>query len=187
MGDQWKDMTTDTKARLIRELAGYQAQLFDHPFDRIGNLYSTGGDPREGNERGPVEFSSNGRATQRSRNYLGPINSPDPPSRSSERNDRGPYRCTRDWLMDRLKRSFSRHQRSLDMSSDEVRWKSFNPPSNSPIVCSISFPNRSQPLIQLWVWGSTRIFHHDLHEYNILIAFDQDQDQQWTRQRRTRK
>jgi hypothetical protein len=169
----------ETKERLIRELAGCLAQLFDHEFQSIGGIYFVSSvewtrnrsviASIDGDDSIP-RFSPDPLHHPRSCFRSGPIVSSEPPDKAHA-HDREAFRLTRDWLEDRITNCIYRRTRSLsrmDFADDE---------ECEELQSALDFANRLHDLLPRWFPESDppescRIFHHDLHEFNIISDED---------------
>ncbi|KAK3709698.1 hypothetical protein LTR37_010725 [Vermiconidia calcicola] len=85
----WREMPMTKKELLVKQLALYQSQLFEHKFDSIGNLL------RASCNRGPVD------------------------QESEQRTPRGPFQNSHEWLSVRLNIVLDEQDRILKKIDDE--------------------------------------------------------------------
>lgn len=94
----WRKMSWDSKEAVIKQLAQYQAQIFENKLQKIGNLYYDAG-----------EFAVNQLVT--AIHYQG--------DRIMQNAVRGPFNSSFEWLQARLQSVLVNQQQILDTSCDE--------------------------------------------------------------------
>ncbi|ORY31067.1 phosphotransferase enzyme family-domain-containing protein [Naematelia encephala] len=168
----WKDLPSMVvKERIVCQLASFQAELFDLEFDFIGNLYLephadsdiqsiSAMDATTGDGSRPLDPG----LSRYSKFRPGPIATV---MSDDSRLPRGPYHHAQDWLRDRLECCLLKFERL-----HEVAWqkKGDTTEISGAITATHTlleavpkvFPKGQSP-------ESTRIFHDNLHEWNVLI------------------
>lgn len=176
-GEVWKETSMVTKTGIIQELARYLAELFDHEFDFIGNLYLKPWSkspwdrtPRPTGSVSPTQLHPLDQLDlQKDKFCSGPIANPQPLN-STQTHSRGRYSHTESdaWLRDRLLRCAHKYLDVLDkdMGQDEGDLEEYRSAFRFALDLLELIPTLFPPSNPL---RSTRILHHDLHEFNIII------------------
>ena len=164
LGNVWTELGWGAKEQVVKELVHYYAQLFDIEFTGIGSLYSNGSaDSRHGE----------GKGRARTQYTLGPI--PIEHHRLGHTPaSNGPYRSTADWLHQRLSIAIAEQELYVASLTDREEDEGMEEQTGEATrlgrilmdILPVHIPSTDP------VPGSTRIWHHDLHDDNILVNSD---------------
>ncbi|KAK2744786.1 hypothetical protein FQN55_006542 [Onygenales sp. PD_40] len=157
---KWRKMSMEAKEELVKQLASYQAKLFEKRFDGIGSLYNA----RKEEPAGPhgVDYAPKSSFT------LGRIVSMiffwgDHLSHDIPR---GPFRNSHDWLHARLTLTITDQERILKESNDEDEIEDAENAKDAAQRLLKLLPNIFPPTEPV---ESTILFHDDLSRQNILV------------------
>ncbi|KAF2640188.1 kinase-like protein [Massarina eburnea CBS 473.64] len=162
----WRKLEWQQKEEIVRKLARYQAELFDKPFERIGNIYST---PSGTTPSGTTPSGTPQAASQKASFTVSRIVSMSFFWGSRINHDvlRGPFTTSSEWLRSRLQLFSLEHEHLLKNSDDEDEI--LDAEDNKKVAecileaLPVVFPPDATQA------ETTVLFHDDLSSSNILV------------------
>ncbi|KAK2811483.1 hypothetical protein FQN50_002106 [Emmonsiellopsis sp. PD_5] len=165
---KWRKMAMGAKEDLIKQLASYQAKLFEKRFDGIGSIYKARKEEPAGPQGVDYTLDSNHSDPPKPPFTLGRIVSMmffwD--DHLSHDIPRGPFRNSHDWLHARLTLTINDQERILKESDDEDEIEDAENAKDCAQRLLKVLPSIFPPTEPV---ESTILFHDDLSRQNILV------------------
>ena len=144
--EAWRKMSMTKKEALVKQIAGYQAQLFDHKLDSIGNLYNSDGVNSFVLERMvAMPF------------FWG--------SRLRFKVPRGPFRNSHEWLSAHISLLLDEQESILRLTSDEDEIEDAETSRSLALQLEAILPE----IFPSDAVESSIVFHDDISMQNILV------------------